>query len=107
RDHSLLVTELVQDRTRFRLLRPIREYLIACAPPEMLAALRSCDERHARHYARLAQQIDAGMRLGAWSDASAEFWREIANIRRAVAHSIENDKLEILLDLAGAVGATY
>jgi predicted ATPase len=111
RDHSFLQTSVqtsgMQDRTHFRMLETVRDFLKEYASPEKRIRLEACRERFAVHYTQLAQQIDKRRHRGEWEEASVQFWRESVNIRQAVEYSIRYGKQALLLELADAVARTY
>ena len=105
RDHSLIHLQRTEERTRYKLLDTVRDY-VARIPMESEATreLQQCKVRHAEHYARLAVEIARLMAEGRWSAGTDQLMREIGNLRVAIATAAELKRDDLISAVAGSIG---
>jgi len=84
RDHSLLLATSKDDRTRYRTLDSVREYLLAEG-----ADAPAARARHALRFLERAREVDRRFAAGDWAPASQLLLQDLGNFRAAVRTSIE------------------
>jgi predicted ATPase/class 3 adenylate cyclase/DNA-binding CsgD family transcriptional regulator len=103
-DKSLVVTEDTSDRTRYRLLETVRQFVQEKLSESGEAnALRG---RHRDHYARFAEEIESGTHIR--DDNVLELVEaEFDNVRAAFAWCRENSDLEGAMKLASSLQSMW
>lgn len=108
RDHSLLQVQIVDNRSRFKLLDTVREFLEQLPRDEFeLAERQLCAGRHAERYARLSLEVGEQMAEGRWSEGTARLWSDLGNFRVAIRFSAEEKRYELIRKLAMGLSRTY
>ncbi|HEV2474429.1 MAG TPA: CHAT domain-containing protein, partial [Chthonomonadales bacterium] len=99
RNHSLLTLQENEQRTRYKVADPIREYLEEDPgyPPE------PCRNRHAEYFARYALTSDAEFQRGDWLAGANHLWLEMANFRAAMAFAFHGGRHELVAAFAEAL----
>jgi class 3 adenylate cyclase/predicted ATPase len=104
REASLLMAAPDRQRTRFRLLDTVREYLVYVPREEGLANVLERDAgAHAEHFSGVAQAIRGEEVQGNWSRAVHDFWLELPNFRSAIAYADLRDRSDLLARFARAL----
>jgi predicted ATPase/class 3 adenylate cyclase len=93
RDGSLVQTDHVGNRVRLRLLDSVREFFEDEGSHRLV-------ERHAEHYAGVAEGLAARFEAGRWAEASATVRNELPNLRQAVATSARLGRTDLVARLA-------
>lgn len=106
RENSLLHAQVVDDRTRYRLLDTVREYVVGATAPGD-EAIEASRRRHAERYAALAASIGTAMNGGRWAEAMAHVRRESANLRAAVGYAAGAQSPELLMAFGGTLARIY
>jgi predicted ATPase/class 3 adenylate cyclase len=106
RENSLLHAQIVDERTRYRLLDTVREYVTGTVAPGD-EAIEASRRRHAERYAALAASIGTSMNGGRWAEAMAHVRRESANLRAAVGYAAGVGSLELLIAFGGTLARIY
>ncbi|MEQ1821650.1 MAG: adenylate/guanylate cyclase domain-containing protein [Fimbriimonadaceae bacterium] len=104
RDHSLLSSDYRGDRTRFKALDSVREYLAEAVPPDTLKSVRLA---HAKHYLTVAKQIRQFHDSRKWAEASDLIALEGGNLRRAISTAIESSDRVPLKQMAGLLARPF
>jgi predicted ATPase len=108
RDHSLLQVQLQQDRTRFKLLDTVREFLVQLPRDDRESGDRAaCAERHAVRYSRTAEEVGNLMSDGRSTDGTNLLWSEIGNLRAACLYCAGNGLHTLSRLLAEGLARTY
>src|SRR5262249_39119856 len=69
RNFSLIEPRILGERTRYRILDTIREFLAVTTPEEeAVESLSACHGRHAAHYSALAGEIRDLLQAGRWTE---------------------------------------
>jgi class 3 adenylate cyclase/predicted ATPase len=104
REASLLMAAPDRQRTRFRLLDTVREYLVYVPREEGLTQVLERDAgAHAEHFSGVAQAIRGEEVQGNWSRAVHDFWLELPNVRSAIAYADLRDRSDLLARFARAL----
>jgi len=107
RDHSLLQVQSLE-RTRFKLLDTVREFLEQLPRDDGEAEERqACAERHAERYARTAEEIGRFMDEGRWTEGTTLLWSEIGNLRSACNFTAKFHQYRVCRRLAIGLARTY
>lgn len=106
RNHSLVqVTR--GDRTRYKLLDTVREYLAILPTSESaLKDRNACLRRHAAHYARRARRVGELMAEGRWGEGTSILWTEIGNFRAGMSYSVGAGEHELVMAFADGLART-
>lgn len=108
RDHSLIQVQTRLERTRFKLLDTVREFLNQLPRNESEEVeKRACSDRHAERYARMADSIGGMLREGRWSEGTELLWSEIGNIRAACNYSALQKRYDLASRFAFALGRPF
>ena len=108
RDHSLVQVQVVDDRTRYKLLDTVREFLEQLPREDSeLQERQACAERHARLYGGTAEEIGNLMLEGRWKDGTTRLWTEIGNLRAACKFAESSGMHESARTLAGGLCRAY
>jgi predicted ATPase/class 3 adenylate cyclase len=108
RESSMVQKSGQGERTRYRLLDTVREYLaIAERNASLEEDLHDCRCRHAERYLQRAREIDALMKKGRWTEGTAVLWTEIGNFRAAIDFSVAGNNHASLVDYSDALGRIY
>lgn len=108
RDHSLVQVQNIDQRTRFKLLDTVREYLGRLeVPVEEIGLFRACRLRHAERYAEVAEQIGELMNQSRWNAGTSLLWREIGNLRAAIGYAIEQEAYALVARIADGLARTF
>jgi predicted ATPase/class 3 adenylate cyclase len=100
RECSLVVTEEGCAEMRFRMLETLREYACGHIGASDLAA---AEERHALYFLAYAERAEAELRGAAQSVWLARLEEDRENLRRAIAWTHQESRLEEALRLGGAL----
>ena len=96
RDNSLVQIQSQQDRTRYKLLDTVRQYIDQLSRGEEALALRkACGLRHAERYCRIADAIGEMMKEGRWTEGTTLLWADVGNFRAAAAYSARESRHEL------------
>src|SRR5205807_7938695 len=107
-EHSLVQTQLLGERTRYRLLDSVREYLSTVKHGDNgEEEIDACRRRHAERYAVIARKIDELMKTGRWSEGTAAMWTDIGNLRAAAAYAVERGLGDLVIQHADAIGGVF
>ena len=104
RDNSLLMSQVVEARMRFRLLDTIREYLDRVPDDGELTATR---DRHSQHFASLAARICDLFNSGNFGAARQQLSLEIGNYRVGVLWAISTHNSELIRNYARSLARVY
>lgn len=104
RDHSFLMTQVVNARMRFRILDTTREYLDRIPDDEMVKATR---ERHSRHFAAMAATIRTAFDAGRYGPARELLALDIGNYRAGVQWAISKPDRELVRQYARTLARVY
>ncbi len=79
RENSLISTQSVGQRTRFKLLDTVREFIqgVSLVSPEL-----DDSDRYVAHYLTHADRIDTLFQSGEWTAATSLLWMELPNLRQ-------------------------
>lgn len=108
RDHSLVQAQPQADRTRYKLLDTVREFLDQLPRDDEEAdERRACMERHAGRYARLADDIGRLLADGRSSEGASLLWSEVGNLRASCKFASANSVPALLLRLSDSLCRPY
>lgn len=102
RDHSLLLAASKDDRTRYRTLDSVREYLLTGG-----VDAKSARARHASRFLERAREVDRRFASGDWSHASQLLLQDLGNFRAAVRHTLEIEDLPAIAEFGRLLARAY
>jgi len=103
RDNSLLTSQVVDSRMRFRSLDTVREYIHRVAPN----ALQSVARNHAEYFAKRADEIRRAADETRLAEANAELWREAGNFRSAITFAVDAEDSRLVRNFASSLARAY
>lgn len=103
RDNSLLTSQVVESRMRFRSLDTIREYIQRVAPHELQSVART----HAEYFATRADEIRRAADETRLAEANAELWREAGNFRAAIGFAVDAEDSQLVRSFASSLARAY
>jgi predicted ATPase len=104
RDHSLLMSQIVDSRMRFRILDTIREYLDRIPDDDEIRATRT---RHAQHFAALAAGIRESFDNGRYGAAREQLSLDIGNYRVGVQWAVSSGDQDLIRRYARSLARVY
>lgn len=104
RDHSLLMSQIVSGRMRFKFLDTIIEYIERVTPSAELDDVRV---RHAHRFVARASAIREKLRAGLWREANPELWVDLANYRAASRFATKSGDTRLVCQAAHALARPY
>ncbi len=110
RDNSLLKAQIMGERSRYKLLDTVREYLDKMSGPTGSSSsgdMAACRRRHAGHYASLARKVHALIHDGKWKEGTDTLWQETGNVRAAIRFSIDEGLDDLVIAFAECLARTY
>jgi predicted ATPase len=107
RDNSLLLTQIVDNRMRFRILDTVREYLDEKQAETGSGPTMEHRSRHARHFAHLAREVRSQFDSGEYAKAREQIWLDIGNFRVAVTHAVQTKDSELVCTFAQSLARVY
>ena len=99
RDHSLLQSHVVEDRTRFKILDSVREYLERLGDHAIDLELEAARFRHASWFAAEGLALRQMATSGRWPEASRLLNEDLANFREALRFGVESRDGDMVLVL--------
>jgi predicted ATPase/class 3 adenylate cyclase len=107
-ENSLLVHLSHPQRSRYRLLDTVREFVGGVASNELAEdVLAACRARHSQCFAALSRHLHALSLEGQWRTAMERLMIEIGNFREATAYAIESRDENLIADFAQSLARVY
>lgn len=104
RDNSLLMSQIVNSRMRFRILDTIREFLDLIPDDEDVKEMRG---RHAHHFATLAEEIRELFNRGEYGQAREQLSLNVGNYRVGVEWAVSTRNVNLIRTYAHSLARVY